>query len=78
MRLRYHEDRRFYKPESGCPSSLYGEKRVTDVTKETLTRQVISPMISQAEIRRIPDLLELVLTIQEVEKITQVTLFIRC
>lgn len=45
MRLRYHEDRRFYKPESGCPSSLYGEKRVTDVTKETLTRQVISPMI---------------------------------
>ena len=41
----------------------------------------ISPrtlLISQAEIRRIPDLLELVLTIQEVEKITQVTLFIRC
>lgn len=35
MRLRYHEDRRFYKPESACSSSLYGEKRVTDVTKET-------------------------------------------
>ena len=45
MRLGHCEDRRFYKPESGYSSSLYGENRVTDVTKEMLKRKVIASVI---------------------------------
>ena len=37
--MRHCEDRRFCKTKSGCFSSLYGENRVTDVTREILKKK---------------------------------------
>lgn len=36
MKMGHHEERNFYKTESGCFSSLHRKNRVTDDTKEML------------------------------------------